>query len=376
MASTGALNAPPKRTAFGDVSNTARTRVGDPIGKPTNKEPSKTRAKPVTKAVNTRGTRLGDKENLKGGVKENRAKATVASKGTNFGSKSQPGAPVQAAKPGPRAGMPVSQHAGTSLAQPPLRNGASKKAVNIFQDPQEEIVGIRPEVASLVDDIAILVEKQVKNPRQYKSQPSLRSEHQGHRQQAKFLAQPTNVTEVEEEDDIDDNVTEAAYEDAVEQLPQGAGNALRGTLADMEQANYRSLYRDEEDAAVQSKALPDLPVAAELEEYWDDEEEQELYDEQGYTTAHSYRSHGDNTTSGTTTLLAPHASVDDEEELDMAKAYVVDHQTEEEIEEEAWDVSMVAEYGDEIFTYMRDLEVCFIFAICPGAFRRSSLYFC
>lgn len=359
MASTGALNAPPKRTAFGDVSNTARTRVGDPIGKPANKEPSKTRAKPVAKAVNTRGTRLGDKENMKGGVKESWAKATVASKGTNFGSKSQPGAPVQAAKPGPRVGMPVPQHGGTSLAQPPLRNGASKKVVNIFQDPEEKLANIRPEVASLVDDIAVLVEEQVKNPRQYKSQPSLRSEHQGHRQQA------SNVTDVEEEDDIDDNVTEAAYEDAVEQLPQGAGNALRGTLAEVEQANYRILYRDEEDAVVQSKALPELPVAAELEEYWDDEEEQELCDEQGYTTAHSYRSHGDNTISGTTTLLAPHATVDDEEELDMAKAYVVDHQTEEEIEEEAWDVSMVAEYGDEIFTYMRDLEVCSFFPICP-----------
>ena len=275
MASTGALNAPPKRTAFGDVSNTARTRVGDPIGKAANKEPNKTRAKPVTKAVNTRGTRLGDKENTKGGFKESRAKATIVSEGTNLSSKSQPGAPAQAANPVPRAGMPVPQHAGTSLAQPPLRNGASKKVVNIFQDPREEIRDIRPEVASFIDDIAVLVEIPVKNPRQYKSQPSLRIEHQGHRQQAKFFAQPGNVTDVEEEDDTDDNVTEAAYEDAVEQLPQGAGHARRGTLADMEQANYRTLYRDEEDAVVQSKALPELPVAAELEEYWDDEEEQE-----------------------------------------------------------------------------------------------------
>jgi hypothetical protein len=42
----------------------------------------------------------------------------------------------------------------------------------------------------------------------------------------------------------------------------------------------------------------------------------------------------------------------------MAKEHVLQHQTEEEIEEEAWDVSMVAEYGDEIFAYMRELEVC------------------
>ncbi|EAQ90740.1 hypothetical protein CHGG_02675 [Chaetomium globosum CBS 148.51] len=356
MASTGALNAPPKRTAFGDVSNTARIRVGDPIGKAANKEPSKTRAKPATKAVNARGTRLGDKENTKGGIKEGRARTAVAPKGTGHSSKFQQSAPPQAANPGPRVGLPVQQHAGASLAQPALRTGASKKAVSIFKDPREEIANIRPEVASLIDDIADLVKKPAKDPRQHKSQPSLRIEHQSNRQHAKFLAQPDNVTDVEEEDDIDDNVTEAAYEDAVEQMPQGAGNGVRSALAAMEQANCRTLYRDEQDAVAQSKALPDLPLAADLEEYWDDEEEQELYDEQGYTTAHSYRSHGDNTTSGTTTLLAPHATASDEEEFDMAKAYVVDHQTEEEIEEEAWDVSMVAEYGDEIFTYMRDLE--------------------
>ena len=82
------------------------------------------------------------------------------------------------------------------------------------------------------------------------------------------------MTDVEEEDDIDDNVTEAAYEDAVEQMPQGAGNGVRSALAAMEQANCRTLYRDEQDAVAQSKALPDLPLAADLEEYWDDEDEE------------------------------------------------------------------------------------------------------
>ncbi|KAK3299152.1 cyclin-like protein [Chaetomium fimeti] len=356
MAATGALNAPPKRTAFGDVSNTARSRVGDPIGKPASKETIKTRAKAVTKAPGTRNSRLGDKENAKDGVKESRARTTIASKGTSHNSKFQASAHVPAANPGPRVSAPVQQHTGTSLAQPPLRNGASKKIVSIFQDPLEK-ASIRPELASLVDDLAVPVEKPVKNPRNCKSQPSLRTEPQSLRaQQTRFLTQSDNVAEVEEEGDIDDNVTEAAYEDAVEQLPQRAEHALRDALADMEQANYSTLYRDEPEVAVQPKALPDLPASAELEEYWDDEEEPELYDEQGYTTAHSYRSHGDNTISGTTTLLAPHATAGDEEELDMAKVYVVDHQTEEEIEEEAWDVSMVTEYGDDIFTYMRELE--------------------
>src|SRR5581483_9009379 len=58
MAATGALNAPPKRTAFGDVSNTARTRVADLIVKPVGKEAVKVRAKVVAAAVSTHDIRV------------------------------------------------------------------------------------------------------------------------------------------------------------------------------------------------------------------------------------------------------------------------------------------------------------------------------
>ncbi|KAK4243817.1 cyclin-like protein [Corynascus novoguineensis] len=356
MATTGALNAPPKRTAFGDVSNTARARVVDPIGKPANRETVKIRAKAVTTTVSTRDVRLEDKENRKGGAKESRSKAIKASKGTGYATKTQSSVPFQTANPASRGSAVNQSHAGTSLAQPPLRNGASKKATTIYQDRKEERGNDYSEAASPVDDLAITVAKPAKNPRHYKSQPLLRTEQHSLRHQDAKCVVPTDRVEVEEEGDIDDNVTEAAYEDAVEQLSQNAEAGVRGTSAEMEQANYRSLRQGENDAALQPKALPELPSASELEEYWDEEEEQELYDEQGYTTAHSYRSHGDNTTSGPTTLLAPHVTTSVQEELEMAKAYVADHQTEEEIEEEAWDVSMVAEYGDEIFGYMRELE--------------------
>ncbi|KAK4150259.1 cyclin-like protein [Chaetomidium leptoderma] len=354
MAPASALNAPPKRTAFGDVSNTARARVGDPIGKPVGKpvgkDAGKIRTKPVATAVSTRDIRLEDKENRKGGVNESRPRAAASSKGIGHGAK--------AANPAPRVSiLNQQQPSGTSLAQPPLRNGVSKKASAIYQNRQESKVNVRPEALSPVDDLAVLVGKPIKNPRHYKSQPVLRAEQQGlRRTQSKFAVQPDNLVEVEDEGDIDDNVTEAAYEDALEQLSEEAEGAVRSTLAEMEQANYRSLYNDEYDQAVQPKSLPEPPVASEPEEYWDEEEEQELYDEQGYTTAHSYRSHGDNTMSGPTTLLAPSVTVGVEAELELAKAYVLDHQTEEEVEEEEWDVSMVAEYGEEIFTYMRELE--------------------
>jgi G2/mitotic-specific cyclin 3/4 len=44
-------------------------------------------------------------------------------------------------------------------------------------------------------------------------------------------------------------------------------------------------------------------------------------------------------------------------EIAAAKQYVEGSRTAEEIEDDSWDTSMVAEYGDEIFQYMRELEV-------------------
>ena len=98
------------------------------------------------------------------------------------------------------------------------------------------------------------------------------------------------------------------------------------------------------------------PLVSEPEEYWEEEEE-EVYDDQGYTTAHSYRSRGDNTTGGATTVLFPKITNKAKKELEAAKEIVENARSAEDIEDELWDTSMVAEYGDEIFTYMRELEV-------------------
>lgn len=114
---------------------------------------------------------------------------------------------------------------------------------------------------------------------------------------------------------------------------------------------------DNEKMYGQQRQLPALPNVSEPEEYWEDEEE-EIYDDQGYTTAHSYRSRGDNTTGGATTVLFPKITNKVKQELAAAKELVESQRSQEEIEDEAWDTSMVAEYGDEIFSYMRELEVC------------------
>ncbi|KAK5627188.1 hypothetical protein RRF57_002903 [Xylaria bambusicola] len=89
-----------------------------------------------------------------------------------------------------------------------------------------------------------------------------------------------------------------------------------------------------------------------------DDEEDHCYDDKGYTTAHSYRSHGDNTTGGVTTVMfPPKVTKKGQAEIEAAKQIVESRRTTDEIQEDAWDISMVAEYGDEIFEYMRKQEM-------------------
>ncbi|KAF2102731.1 hypothetical protein NA57DRAFT_32881 [Rhizodiscina lignyota] len=91
------------------------------------------------------------------------------------------------------------------------------------------------------------------------------------------------------------------------------------------------------------------------EEYWDEDEEEEYFDADGYTTARSIRSRGD-TTGVMTIIMEPRVTARVERELAAAKQFVESTRQPEDVEDEAWDTSMVAEYGDEIFTYMKDLE--------------------
>lgn len=101
---------------------------------------------------------------------------------------------------------------------------------------------------------------------------------------------------------------------------------------------------------------PTLAPVSEPEEYWDDEAE-ENYDEEGYATARSFKSRGDNTTGGATTVLFPKINQKTRKEIAAAKELIEGSKTAEELEDEAWDTTMVAEYGEEIFQYMKDLEI-------------------
>ncbi|KAL9623430.1 MAG: hypothetical protein Q9160_002323 [Pyrenula sp. 1 TL-2023] len=110
--------------------------------------------------------------------------------------------------------------------------------------------------------------------------------------------------------------------------------------------------------AAASDALPSRysqVLPSEPEEYWD-EEDDENYVEDGYVTARSIRSRGGDTTGAATTVLFPRSTKSVHRELAAAKQLVEATRTREDYEDEAFDTTMVAEYGEEIFTYMKELE--------------------
>ncbi|UZP44401.1 hypothetical protein NXS19_012213 [Fusarium pseudograminearum] len=101
-----------------------------------------------------------------------------------------------------------------------------------------------------------------------------------------------------------------------------------------------------------------MPAMSEPEECWEEDEDEDYDDQdQAYTTAHSVRSR-DMTAGGATEIdPLPRVTARVQRELEDAREEVERTRTTDEIEEEMWDVSMVAEYGDEIFEYMRELEI-------------------
>ena len=156
-----------------------------------------------------------------------------------------------------------------------------------------------------------------------------------------------------------------SYQHVSEQHGHGAQSAA-SYQQKMEDALVAEYLEDEapkiiRDTVTRMQQEKILAGAGELEEYSDGDSE-EFYDEQGYTTAYSLRSRGDNTTGGITQVVVPKWSKKVWDELDAARIITNDNRSQEEVEDEAWDTSMVAEYGDEIFEYMRELEV-FLFSL-------------
>jgi hypothetical protein len=89
-----------------------------------------------------------------------------------------------------------------------------------------------------------------------------------------------------------------------------------------------------------------------LLEAWDEEEE--YFDAENYSIARY-----DNTTGTSMIVPEPRFTARTAQELAHAKEWVEENTSDEEMEEEAWDMTLVTEYGEEIFSYLRKVEVSF-----------------
>jgi len=371
MLAVGNLKAAAKRTAFGDVSNTVKNLTAP-------RDDSAVVLKQI-EAVKTVPTQDKPSSFLRPAQRpiSNGISKTVLNNPATSAAESTTCAFTSKANP--------------KQQLPTLKRTHSKKSTLVYKDggdvelPQqtqiESYPPIRPQSAR-PESATLPSIHQGLGPRHHHSQPQLKPEPLLRRTESKIPEDSEAAVNVQ---------TESIYEDAREnqhgpEIHARRSNALESYLPAPAEAEHETYAKDtasglpgswshqEEINAVyvQQRELPALPQVSENEEYWEEDEEEEIYDEQGYTTAHSYRSRGDNTTGGATTVLFPKVTNKIKNELEAAKELVESQRTQEEIEDEAWDTSMVAEYGDEIFSYMRELEVrplfSFSFPIQPNRF--------
>lgn len=143
--------------------------------------------------------------------------------------------------------------------------------------------------------------------------------------------------------------TDAAARPAPSSIPAGFSSPEEYMMYLEAHTNNAQGSYPASDRAV--SVLPSNAVAA--EPYYEEEDTEYYYDD-GYT-GRSFALHGEST-GGVTTVLAPRVSDKIEQELEAARIHVDATRTPDDIEDELWDTSMVAEYGDEIFGYMKSLE--------------------
>ncbi|KAK5085478.1 B-type cyclin [Lithohypha guttulata] len=143
----------------------------------------------------------------------------------------------------------------------------------------------------------------------------------------------------------DELASKTQYVDAVAQLPQPIDTT---TVRKSQPMSDRDEYIPQ---SLQHLYQP----PTEPEEYWE-EEYDESCEPDGYVTARSFRSQGDDTTGGANAALVPRFNQKVLNEIAAANDLVEATRTPEDIEDESFDTSMVAEYGDEIFGYMKEME--------------------
>jgi len=337
MLSIGGLKAAAKRTAFGDVSNTAKTLN-------TSRDDSVLPAKPTDyiKPLNIVDKSAGFLRPAQRPL--NAAAVKVPPPQSTQGTSIESTSNAMALK------APLGQ---LQPAAAGIKRTVAKKGTVIYKDDveNEPVTGgaALPEFVSVSTAPVHKYLQPVKLEHQTKTeQPVLR------RTESKIIIEAPEPTILDSPNDelINTNQAYEEYKEAVELAQEPVAQVSQ--VSEATQEAFERLHRQ----LPTLPAMPAPPMVSEPEEYWEEEDdEDEIYDEQGYTTAHSYRSRGDNTTGGVTTVLFPKVTNKSKKELADAQVLVESGRTTEDIEDELFDVSMVAEYNEDIFAYMRELEV-------------------
>jgi G2/mitotic-specific cyclin 3/4 len=211
-------------------------------------------------------------------------------------------------------------------------------------------------------------------PRHHKSQPDLKARQQVlRRTQSRVIERPETVEEGSEEevsvlDDLElpRPCTEEVGPPEVVELASMDTIAADVEIGEAIAADFeKQVPDDDSDAGLLDQILDrhqaSLPARSEPDECWA-EEEDDYYDDELAALDML------DETTGIPPVLQPKVTSRVQLELEEAKLDVQRTRTFDDIEEETWDVSMVAEYGDEIFAYMRELEVSTLVQPAPDVY--------
>lgn len=325
MAAQGATKHAAKRTAFGDVSNTVNaTRIS--------KDDSSIASKPAS-TVSDKPTALSRPAQRPISVANAGA---VLSDSTNTAGVKKP---LAESKPQSNTRKLVTKRSNVVFKDPALPTLEETKPSSVNEPPSIPTENNSNTTNAVSEDSAVVVRRPLPEiPESGKTQPS-----------EKIIEDASISAELvitAQEDKCDRKQSLNSEPIVVEPKPN---------VGDAAGASSKPTKNAYADASMLVRPRNGQIAPSEPEEYWEEEEE-DNYDDDGYVTA---RSRGDNTTGGATIDLFPKTSRAVRQELEIAARVVKATQTIDEIQEESWDTSMVAEYGDEIFDYMRHLEVLY-----------------
>ncbi|KAL9579309.1 MAG: hypothetical protein Q9212_005185 [Teloschistes hypoglaucus] len=360
MAQGGGLKAAAKRTAFADLTNNLN------VGRPS-KDDSAIPIKSYTNAVEKPVSFLPQDKKTSGLSRPAQRPLSVSGLKSLLHN-------VSSAIPQASAKQPLAEIQETSqpaISQPNIKKLTKKKSTAVFKDNMAK----RPDdFKAITEPLAPMVQPQLHHDltTSQSSQADTLPEHSLAKEQLLPVVEYSSENLESEEAApfrsdgiyIDDNgdVQHYVFRDDGEDAKADTKVPL-GELTNLSQSapveltkeldGYLDSQKEQDQVDVSVKPKP--VSGSEPEEYW--EEEDGNYEEEGYITGRSYKSRGDNTTNGVTTVVFPTVNQKIKNELAVAKHLIETTRTPEEIDDETWDTSMVAEYGEEIFGYMRDLEI-------------------